>query len=356
MSPDSSDWPIASWAATNVDRVPAVSEQSHRPLDGAVDDLFTRPEDEGTSLAFVLQQHGEVIAERYGVQPENLFQPEIAVTADTTLTSWSMAKSITHAALGLLVSDGLVDVASPAAVPEWEGTDKAEITMLHLLEMRSGLRFVEDYVDDGVSHCLEMLFGESGPSHGAYAAALPLDHAPGTFYNYSSGTTNIIARIIGDIVCGAVGGEPNERRNAIESFLRERLFAPVGMTSATPKFDDAGDFVGSSYVYATARDFAKFGELYRHDGVTSAGVRILPEGWSTQARGFSALDADNGCEYGRHWWMWPEIPGSLVCHGHEGQYVVVVADRDLVMVHLGKTPSDETAKLRARLREMIRLV
>ncbi len=331
MSPVSSGWPIASWAPTNVALVTGLPNR----LDRLIDELFTRPDAQGISLAFVVQQRGEVIAERYGVQPENIFQPELAVSAATTLTSWSMAKSITHAALGVLVGDGLVDVAAPAAVPEWEGTDKAEITLLQLLEMRSGLRFVEDYVDDGVSHCLEMLFGESGPSHAAYAAALPLDHPPGTFYNYSSGTTNIIARIIGDIVHGVVGGDPDDRRAAVESFLHGRLFGPVGMTSATPKFDGAGDFVGSSYVYATARDFARFGELYRRDGVTSDGVRILPEGWSQQARGFSALDPENGCEYGRHWWMWPEIPGSLACHGHEGQYVVIVPDRELVVVHLG---------------------
>ena len=351
MSPVSSGWPTASWAPTNLDRVTGLPDR----LDRLIDELFTRPDGEGISLALVVQQRGEVVAERYGVQPENIFQPEMAVSAATTLTSWSMAKSITHAALGLLVADGVVDVAAPAAVPEWEGTDKAAITLLQLLEMRSGLRFVEDYVDDGVSHCLEMLFGESGPSHAAYAAALPLDHPPGTFYNYSSGTTNIIARIIGDIVHGAVGGDPDDRRAAVESFLHGRLFGPVGMTSATPKFDGAGDFVGSSYVYATARDFARFGELYRHDGVTSDGVRILPEGWSHQARGFSALDPENGCEYGRHWWMWPELPGSLACHGHEGQYVVIVPDRELVVVHLGKTPSGETAELRARLRDMIRL-
>ena len=355
MSPGSSDWPIAWWAPTNVAGVSAVPDERDRRFDGLIDDLFARPDDEGITLALVVLHHGEVIAERYGVQPANLFQPEIVVTADTTLTSWSMAKSITHAALGVLVVDGLVDVAAPAAVPEWAGTPKAEITLLQLLEMRSGLRFVEDYVDDGVSHCLEMLFGESGPSHAAYAAALPLDHAPGTVYSYSSGTTNIVARIIGDVVYGEIGGEPDARRNAIESFLHERLFAPVGMTSAAPKFDEAGDFVGSSYVYATARDFAKFGELYRHDGVTSEGARILPAGWSNQARGFSALDPENGCEYGRHWWMWPELPGSLVCHGHEGQYVVVDSDRDLVLVHLGKTPSDASAQLRARLRDMIRL-
>ncbi len=149
-----------------------------------------------------MQRDGVVVDEWYGVQPENIFQPEIAITAESTLTSWSMAKSITHAAVGLLVADGALDPAAPAAVPEWEGTPKAEITLLHLLEMRSGLRFVEDYVDDGVSHCLEMLFGDSGPSHAAYAAALPLDHVPGSFYNYSSGTTNIVARIVGDIVAG----------------------------------------------------------------------------------------------------------------------------------------------------------
>jgi CubicO group peptidase (beta-lactamase class C family) len=181
MLTDSSGWLIFWWAATNVDRMAALANQ----LDRLIDQLFTRPDDEGISLAFVVQQRGEVIAERYGVQPENIFQPEIAVTAATTLTSWSMAKSITHAALGLLVADGLIDVAGPASVPEWQGTDKADITLVQLLEMRSGLRFVEDYVDDELSHCIEMLFGESGPSHAAYAAALPLDHPPGTFYNYS---------------------------------------------------------------------------------------------------------------------------------------------------------------------------
>jgi CubicO group peptidase (beta-lactamase class C family) len=322
-------------------------------LDDLVDDLFARPADEGISLALVVQHRGDVVAERYGVQPENIFQPETIITADSTLTSWSMAKSITHAAVGILVADGRLDVGAPAPVPEWEGTEKAAITLLHLLEMRSGLRFVEDYVDDGVSHCLEMLFGASGPSHAAYAAALPLDHRPGDVYNYSSGTTNIISRLVGDVVSGGPGGDPDDRRSAMESFLHDRLFGPVGMTSAAPKFDAAGDFVGSSYVYATARDFARFGELYRHDGVTAEGRRILQEGWADHARGFSALDPENGCHYGRHWWMWPELPGSLACHGHEGQYIVVVPDRELVVVHLGKTPAEQAAPLRQRLVQMV---
>ena len=237
--------------------------------------------------------------------------------------------------------------------PNGRALAKAAITSLQLLEMRSGLRFVEDYVDDQISHCIEMLYGDSGPSHAAYAAELPLDHEPGTHYSYSSGTTNIIARIIGDIVSGGPGGDPQQRRDATERFLRERLFAPVGMDSAIPKFDDAGDFVGSSYVFATARDFAAFGELYRHDGVVSSGERILPMGWVDHARTPISHDDENGCDYGRHWWMWPEVAGSLACHGHEGQYVVVVPDRELVVVHLGKTDAAMAPLLRGRLRQMI---
>jgi len=332
-----------------------VTAMASSELERLVDELFARPVEEGISLAVVVQHRGVVVAERYGTQPANIFQPEIDIAADSTLTSWSMAKSITHALVGLLVGDGRLDVDAPAAVPEWEGTDKAAIRLLDLLEMRSGLRFVEDYVDDEVSHCIAMLYGDSGPSHAAYAAALPLDHEPGTFYNYSSGTTNIIARILGDIVSGGPGGDPDDRRRAMEQFMADRLFGPVGRSSAIPKFDGAGDFVGSSYVYATARDFAKFGELYRADGVTTDGTRILPAGWTDHARTKAAHDPENGCDYGRHWWMWPEFPGSLACHGHEGQYVVVDPARDLVVVHLGKTPSEVSPALRGRIRQMVRL-
>ncbi len=322
-------------------------------LSALVDELFERPEDQGVTLALLVLHRGEVVAERYGIQPENIFQPAIEITAESTLTSWSMAKSITQAAVGILVGDDALAIDAPAPVPEWAGTPKAEITTLQLLEMRSGLRFVEDYVDDEISHCIEMLFGESGPSHAAYAAALPLDHEPGTHFSYSSGTTNIIARIIGDIVSGGPGGDPQQRRAAMESFLHDRLFGPTGMDSAIPKFDAAGDFVGSSYVFATARDFAAFGELYRHDGVTASGERMLPQGWVAHAATPVSHDDDNGCDYGRHWWIWPEFPGSLACHGHEGQYIVVVPERELVVVHLGKTDAAMVPRLRARLRRMI---
>jgi len=322
-----------------------------------VDDLFSRPPDEGLSLALVVQHRGEVVAERYGVQPADDFQPEQAITGDSTLISWSTAKSITHAAVGVLVADGLLDLDAPAPVPEWSGTEKEAITLLQLLEMRSGLHFVEDYVDGDVSNCIEMLFGGSGPSHAAYAAGQPLDHAPGTCWNYSSGTTNIITRVIADTL-GAPRHAPDARRAVMTEFLRNRLFDPVGMESATPRFDDAGDFVGSSFVFATALDFARFGELYSFDGITrrGRGERILPAGWLDHARTQVATDPEDGRGYGRHWWLWPEFPGGLVANGYEGQRIIVLPDDDLVLVHLGKTDITAASRLNERLSGIIRAV
>jgi CubicO group peptidase (beta-lactamase class C family) len=208
---------------------------------------------------------------------------------------------------------------------------------------------VEDYVDDGISNALEMLFSDSVTDYGAYAAALPLDHPPGTVWNYSSGTTNIISRIIGDVVGGGQAG--------MERFLRERLFAPCGMDTVELRFDRAGTWVGSSYVYASASDFARFGELYRNDGVTSAGRRLLPEAWVDHGRVFVAHDPEAagryGFDYGRHWWMWPEFPGSIAAHGYEGQFVVVVPDRQLTLVHLGKTVRELQPPLVGALADLI---
>ncbi|MFN3258498.1 MAG: serine hydrolase domain-containing protein [Ilumatobacter sp.] len=311
-------------------------------LDDLLDELFERPAEQGVSLACVAVHRGEVVVERYGVQPANDFQPAEQITAESTLLSWSMAKSMTHAAVGLLVGDGRLDVDAPAPVPEWVGTEKAAITLLQLLEMRPGLTFVEDYVDDGVSNCIEMLFSGAHESFGRYAASLPLARTPGEAFNYSSGTTNIVTRIIGDVITGTrsgPGSDATQRQQAVGDFLRHRLFEPSSMHSATAKFDPAGDFVGSSYVYATARDFARFGELYLHDGVTDAGrgERILPAGWLDHARTPSAHDPESGFDYGRHWWLWPAFPGSLACHGYEGQFTLVVPSLDLVLVHLGKT-------------------
>ena len=317
-------------------------------LESEVDALFGRPADEGITLAFVIVHGGEIVVERYGVQPGNLFQPdEVAVSVTTPLISWSTAKSMVHAAVGVLVGDGRLDPLAPAAVPAWAGTPKAAITLLDLLEMRSGLRFIESYVEGEPSHCIDMLFGEGADDHAAYAAALPLDHPPGTVWNYSSGTTNIICRVLGDVVGGGEQG--------MRAFLDQRLFGPAGMPDADPRFDAAGTWAGSSYVHAPARQFARFGQLYLDDGVVG-GTHILPEGWVDHARTVVGHDPETGFGYGRHWWTWPDQPDSLAAHGYEGQYVIVLPRHDAVIVHLGKTDSAVRDRLVARLRRIIDLL
>jgi len=310
-------------------------------VDEILGELFADGAAHGRSLAVLATIGGEVVVERYGVQPDTPFGPGAAVTAESTLISWSMAKSMTHAAVGILVGEGRLDLSAPAPVPSWAGTDKEAITLQQLLDMRSGLTFVEDYVDGGVSHVIDMLFGAGQDDVAGYAANLPLEHAPGSTWNYSSGTTNIVARIVGDVVGGG--------RDGMETFLRERLFEPAGMTSAIPKFDAAGTFVGSSFVYATARDFARFGELYRLDGVGPEGRRVLPSGWAEHARTFSASDPDSDFDYGAHWWMWRRYPGSMACHGYEGQFTLVLPDRGLVLVHLGKVDAIDRPLLTAHV-------
>lgn len=299
------------------------------------------------NLALVVVQHGRVIFEAYGPDTTpNSFRegPPPDTTATSTLISWSMAKSITQALVGLALEDGLVSLDTPAAVPSWKGTDREAITLQQLLNMRSGLRFVEDYVDGSVSNVIEMLFGDGKDDIAAYASSMPLDHRPGDVWSYSSGTTNIICRILGDAIGGGVEG--------MRAYIEERLFKPIGITSAIPKFDPAGTFIGSSFVYATALDFARFGLLYLHDGWWGE-HRILPPGWVDHARRATPTPEGEPHGYGAHWWLWP-YDGALACHGYEGQRTIVLPDRDAVVVRLGKTNDGHADALRAHLHAVIR--
>jgi CubicO group peptidase (beta-lactamase class C family) len=286
------------------------------------------------TLATVVVHRGRLVAERY--------HPE--VSPDDTLISWSMAKSVTHALVGLLVADGRLDPSAPAPVPAWQrpGDPRGAITLQHLLTMTSGLRFVEDYVDDTVSDVIEMLFGSGKDDVAGFAAAFPLEHPPGSVFNYSSGTTNIIARIAGDAVGDA---------DAVRDYLHRRLFEPTGMRSAVPRFDTAGTFIGSSFLYCTARDFARFGLLYARGG-NWEGRPLLPSGWVDHARHPIGLPTGEECHYGAHWWLWEPETAVFAAHGYEGQYLAIDPGRDLVLVRLGKTPTEQRPRVRAWLREL----
>ena len=215
-----------------------------------IDEVFadrTAPDVEerhGRSLAFVAIHEGRLVAEAYGP----------TAGPDEQLISWSMAKSITQALVGILVGDGRLDLHAPVLLDGWEGADdpRSAITMDHLLRMVPGTEFNEDYVDAGTSHCIEMLFGSGNPDMAAYTAALPSIAPPDTVFNYSSGTTVLVCKLLADLV--GTG-------QAFETWMRDVLLDPLGI-EARLTFDDAGTWVGSSFLHATARDFAKFGLLY----------------------------------------------------------------------------------------------
>ena len=291
------------------------------------------------TLAVVVQHRGEVVAEAYAD----------GVTAGTTLISWSMAKSITHALVGMAQMDGLLDVRATTGIAHWQNDDRKHITLQHLLEMRSGLAWIEDYVEGNESDVIEMLFGAGKDDHAAYAINQQLSSTPGSEWYYSSGTTNIISRLLGDAL-----GDKNSSHDKTQSFMQTRLFDAIGMASATAQFDLVGTFVGSSYVYATARDFAKFGELYLRDGIWD-NKRVLPSGWVDHARAQTVIDDETGQGYGAHWWTQPGEPRSLIASGYEGQQIFVLPERDLVIVRLGKTVAEKRAKVRKELFEIAQL-
>ncbi len=302
----------------------------------------------GESFATLIVQGGRIVAERYGP----------GTGPDTPHLSWSMAKSITHALVGILAADGVLDLEASAPVPEWaDPTDpRHEITLDQMLRMVDGLNFCESYalpataaitgdtgptdavpVEVPFSHCIDMLFGTGAGDHAGYAASRPLAHTPGSVFNYSSGTANIVARIVCDVVSDEVlaGSQSAARSEAARSWMREHLFDPIGMTSADPSFDAAGNFVGSSYLHATARDYARFGLLYLRGGQWD-GRQILPRDWTDYARRPRGVD-DDGNAYGSHWWVDEDGRGTFRASGYEWQRVMCVPATDLVIVRLGKT-------------------
>ena len=327
--PDGVPWPTEGWPTG--DLPPGVDLEL--PLAQAFDE-------EGplaVTFAVVVVHRGRLVYERYAGSIEHLDAPPTPVAADTPLLSWSMAKSVLHAVVGILAGSGRLDLDAPARVPEW--SDAADprhaITPRQLLAIRDGLDFVEDYVDDRVSDVITMLFGDGRVDMAHFAADRPLAGAPGERFNYSSGTSNVLS----GVVARTVGpGETYAR------FLHARLFDPLGMASADPEFDAAGTWIASSFVRATARDFARFGLLYLRDGVWE-GTRLLPAGWVDSARTMVSDDPEDG-PYGAHWWgVAGDTLGTFRASGYEGQSITVCPSLDLVVVRLGKTPLDRTPLL-----------
>jgi CubicO group peptidase (beta-lactamase class C family) len=319
-----------------------------------VDSLFA-DEDMGETRALLVLQDGEPIIERYAPG----FGP------DSKLISWSMAKTVTAILTGMMVADGKLSLDSPAPIPAWQrpGDPRGAITLRHLLHMSSGIQHVEEGDPVYDSDTVRMLFLGGSGDMAAYAEAQPLAAEPDEVYNYSSATSVIVADILARALTPS--RDPTARRDAMLRYIRGRLTEPAGIASLTPEFDAAGTMIGGSIMHATARDYAKIGELLRHDGFAGAdgkGQRLLPHSWIAFMQASSPTDAG----YGGHLWLnkrrppgsgealWPgEGPSDIFAMlGHQGQYVVVSPSRRLTIVRLGISTKDEIPQVRHALRDL----
>jgi CubicO group peptidase (beta-lactamase class C family) len=250
------------------------------------------------------------------------------------LLGWSMSKTVIASLIGMLVKDGKLSLEQANLWPAGDGRD--HIRIADLLAMSSGLHFNEN--QGLVSDLTRMLYLQ--PDMSAFARNQPLDHAPGELWSYSTGTAVILSRIMQDAAGSA-------------DFVNQRLFNPLGMTSATMETDEQGTLIGSSYMYASARDWARFGQFLLQDG-TWQGQPLLPPGYVAMMA--APVKASAG-QYGQgQVWIWesdaaapgvnPDAafgipPDTFYMSGHDGQTVAVIRSRQLVIVRLGLTPRAE---------------
>jgi CubicO group peptidase (beta-lactamase class C family) len=275
--------------------------------------------------ALIILYDGRIVSETYAP----------GYSRSTRLNGWSMTKSIIGALTGILTKEQNLRIDDPAPVPEWKDPKdpRHAITTRHLLQQTTGLDFEERY--DGSSHANKMLFIEGDAA--GYAASQAYNKKPGEDFRYSSGNTNILSRIIRQ----SVGDKQ------YHSFPFTRLFNKLGMFHTIIEPDASGTFIGSSFCYATARDWARFGLLYLNNGKYN-GEQVLPEDWVKQTV-VPSTAAEQG-EYGLQWWLnagaknhpgnrlYPELPVDMFfADGYEGQNVFVIPSHKLVVVRLGLT-------------------
>ena len=356
---------LAGCHAPKTDALPLLSQQALaavRPDPGApreelaraVDALFAA-KNVGETRAVVVMANGRIAAERYapGYGP------------DTRLVSWSMAKTITAVMIGMLVADGRLSLDQPAPIPRWlrPGDPRGAITLRYLLQMRSGLQHTEAGPIPYESSEVRMLFLDGRDNMAQWAEEQPLETVPGSQFKYSSNTTVILSDIAARVLTND-SSDPETRRRAVADYLKARLFDPLGMTSVVPEFDRSGTLIGGSLMHATARDYARFGELLRNKG-SYRGIQIVPRGWVIAM----TTPSPKSPQYGLQTWLNnPVKPGAddalfprLALHslfgmvGHMGQYVLVSPRQGVTLVRLGQSDEAQRAALKPLMADVINL-
>ena len=344
-------------SAAELAYIPDSSPIAKGRLDAAIAPLFNDPKMAETR-ALLIMYRGKIIVERYGEGYDE----------DTRFISWSMAKSFTGALIGFLVADGRLVLDDPAPVPAWQrpGDPRGEITLRHLLHMSSGLDHTEVPEAGGKTvyeaDTNRMLFLDGAQDTAAYAEARPMEATAGEKFEYSTATTIILSDIITRTLTNS--SDPLVRRDVTLRFIRGRLLEPLGMDGTYPEFDPNGTFLGGSFIQATARDYARFGEFLRHNGARK-GAKHLPVSWVQ----FMKTSSDNDPAYGGHLWLNKRRPEGrnqvlfpdngpdtiFAALGHLGQQIVVSPEQKLTVVRLGKTQDDVLAPMSAQIGRIMAL-
>ena len=271
----------------------------------------------GSAYAIIVLYNGMPVAEAYKPQ----------FSASTPFLSWSMAKSITNALVGVMVREDGLNINSTGILPQWDGDSRNSISLHNLMQMQSGLEWNEDY---GNRSDVTVMLHCTG-DFAEYAINQDLAYDPGTHWYYSSGTTNIVSYFI---------RQQFENDGEYYAFPYTRLFHRIGITDAVLEPDASGTFVASSYLYMTARDYARFALLFLNDGIFN-NERILPEGWVDYS--VTPASASEG-GYGSFFWLnrageVPSAPEDMyMCIGHDGQRIFMMPSQDLAVVVLGYSP------------------
>lgn len=328
---------------------PGVSREA---LARQVDTLFTA-DGLGETYAVLVMHRGDIVAERYAD----------GFGADTRFVGWSLSKTVTAILFGMLVADGRLRLDDPAPIASWRrsGDPRGEITLRHLLQMRSGLRHEEMATPAYRSAEVRMMYGAGREDMAAWAEAPMLDSEPGAAFNYSTATSMILADIATDVI--APDTTADVRQAEMAEFLDARLAVPLGMDSLVGEYDAAGTLLGGSSIWASARDWARFGEFLRRGGSVD-GAQIVPRRWVD----FMREPSPAAPHYGAHLWLnrstgdgddylfaeqGPESAFGMI--GHLGQYVIVSPEQHLTVVRFGKTEEPERPALIAELAKIFAL-
>ncbi|MEQ9302161.1 MAG: serine hydrolase [Cyclobacteriaceae bacterium] len=327
---------LLNWFSIN-DTIDVMSDNQSSRIEGIIAQAFEEddPEKLKNTRAIVVLYKGQLIAEKYAE----------GITQDTRLMGWSMTKSLTATMIGLLDQEGRLDIDDIAPIPEWQNDNRSSITIKHLLNMSSGLSFWENYEQRSDAN---IMFWESD-SMGSYALSQPLEGTTGSPWYYSSGTTNILATMAQRFF--------NSQDDYLD-YLNTRVFDKIGAYSMLIEPDGSGAYVGSSFGWATARDWARIGQLYLNKGQW-AGEQILDPEWIDFVK---TPTAGSDGWYGGHFWLnaggrYPDAPRDIYSmDGFHAQKVFIIPSEELVIVRLGLTYNEPDFDFNVFLSELIEVL